>query len=96
MDRTNACRGAGIEDITRLQREELGDVGDNLIDTIKHIAGTAFLNRLAIDIQMEMNRLYIQEFFLWHPLADGCRTIKSLADRPGLSSFRLFSVSLGL
>ena len=77
MDRTNACGGAGIEDITRLQREELGDVGDNLIDTIKHIAGTAFLYRLAIDIQMEMNCLYIEELLLWHPLANGGRAIKT-------------------
>ena len=65
MDRTNACWGVGIEDIARLQCEELGDIGDNLIDTIKHVAGTTFLNGLAIDIQMEMNSLYIQELLLW-------------------------------
>ena len=94
VDRAHTCWCASVENIARLQREELGDIGDNLINTIKHVAGAAFLHRFAIDIQMEMNSLYIKELFLWHPFANGSRTIKTLADGPRLSCLRGFLLQI--
>ena len=100
VNRTNACRGAGIEQVARLQREELRDVGDDLINGVEHIRGTALLHGLAIDVEMEVQaqetrlfagRLRIrQQFLLGYPLADGGRAVESLADGPGLTCLRSF------
>ncbi len=54
VNRPYACGSAGIEQVARLQREELRDVGDDLINGVEHIRGTALLYGLAIDVEVEV------------------------------------------
>ena len=88
MNRPHTCGGASIEDITCLQCKELRNIGDNLVNTIEHVAGTSFLNGISIDVKMEMNGLNIKKLLLRYPLAYSCRAVEPLADSPGLSCLR--------
>ena len=81
---TTTRRATRIEQIARLQRKVLTDVGDNLIYLVEHIARTAFLHRLAIDVQMEVDSLYVSKLLDVHPFTDGSRAIESLGKLPWL------------
>ena len=61
LHRATACRTTRIEQVSRLQREVLTDVRDNLIHLVEHIARTAFLHILTIDVEMEMDGLDVAE-----------------------------------
>ena len=45
----------------------------------------ALLHRLSVNIQMEIHFLYVIQLFHWHPVANGSRTVKTLAQFPRLS-----------
>ena len=70
MDWANACGGTCVEDIARLKGEETRDVGDDFVDAVEHVGGTAFLNGLSVDVEVEMDGLNIEEFLLGNPFAD--------------------------
>ena len=55
---------ACIEQVARLQREILGDVAHQFVNLVEHIARTAFLHRLSVDVQMEVQRLDVEELLL--------------------------------
>ena len=98
VDGTYASGSACIEHIARLEGEELRDIGDDLVDTVEHVGGAAFLYGMAVDVEVEMKPLQprigtrrlrvAQQLLLRHPLADGGRTVETLANSPGLSSLR--------
>ena len=80
--RTYAYRSTRIEQVARLQRKELGDVAHQLVNLVEHIARTAFLHRLSVDVQMEVQRLDVEELLFGNPLANDRRAIETLADFP--------------
>ena len=88
VDGAYACGGASVEEVARLQGEELGDVGDDLVDLIKHIGGAAFLDGLTVDVEVEVDTLDVEELLLGNPLADGSRAVEALTNGPGLASLR--------
>src|ERR1700709_2787016 len=45
----HAGRGAGGDQVARLQRDETGDVGDDLGDREDHLAGRGVLHGLAVE-----------------------------------------------
>ena len=57
VDGAHAYGRSRIENVARLQGEPLRDIGNQFIHPIEHIARTALLNGLAIDVKMEMNGL---------------------------------------
>ena len=94
LHRATACGTTRIEQVSRLQREVLTDVRDNLIHLVEHIARTAFLHILTIDVEMEMDGLDVAELLDIYPFADGGRSVKSLGKFPWLSSFSQFLLHL--
>ena len=54
MDGAYAYRSSCIKQVARFQREELRDVGYQLIDFVEHLTRTALLHRLPIDVQVEV------------------------------------------
>ena len=88
VDGAYASGGTRVEEVARLQGEELGDVGDDLVDLIKHIGGAAFLDGPSVDVEVEMDALDVEELLLGNPLADGSRAVEALTDGPGLTGLR--------
>ena len=86
LHRTASCRTTRIEQISSLERKILADVGDDFIHLVEHIARTAFLHILAVDVEMEVDSLDITELLDIHPFADGGRTVEALGKLPRLSS----------
>lgn len=85
-DRSAAGRTACIKQVARLQREVLTDIRDNLVHLVEHIAGATFLYCLAIDVEMEMNGLYVAKLLHIHPCTYRRRTIEALGKFPWLAS----------
>lgn len=94
VDRTAACRTSGIEQVARLEREVLADIGDDFIYLVEHIARAAFLYGLVIEVETEVQCLDIAELLDVDPFADNRRTIKSLGEFPRLSSLAQFLLHL--
>ena len=82
LHRATACGTTRIEQVSRLQREVLTDVRDNLIHLVEHIARTAFLHILTIDVEMEMDGLDVAELLDVYPFSDGGRYVKALGKFP--------------
>ena len=72
-------RGTCKQQITNLQCTELTYISNNTIYPEEHIARIALLHGLAINIEMEINVLYIQELIYRNPIADSSRIIKTFA-----------------
>ena len=69
---TYAYRRSCVEQIARLQREELRDVADELVHFVEHVARTAFLHRLSVNVQMEVQSLNVSQLLLFHPVTNDC------------------------
>ena len=85
LHRTASCRTTRIEQVSCLERKILADVGDDFIHLVEHIARTAFLHILAVDVEMEVDSLDVTELLDIHPFADGGRTVESLGKFPWLT-----------
>ena len=94
VDRTAACRTSGIEQVARLEREVLADVGDDFIYLVEHIARAAFLYGLVIEVEAEVQCLDITELLDVDPFADNRRTVESLGEFPRLASLAQFLLHL--
>lgn len=93
-DRSATGRTACIKQVARLQREVLTDIRDNLVHLVEHIAGATFLYSLAIDVEMEMNGLYVAKLLHIHPCTYRRRTIEALGKFPCWPASRsLFCIS---
>ena len=86
VDRATACRTSGIEQVARLEREVLTDVGDDFIYLVEHITRAAFLYGLVVEVETEVQCLDITELPDVDPFADNSRTVESLGEFPRLSS----------
>ena len=82
LHRTYPHRRTSKQHISNLQGAETADVGNNLVYGEQHVARISLLYRLSIDIQMEIHVLNVAYFFHRHPIADGCRVVKSFAQLP--------------
>lgn len=90
VDRTAACRTSGIEQVARLEREVLADIGDDFIYLVEHIARAAFLYGLVIEVEAEVQCLDITELLDVDPFADNRRTVESLGEFPSWPASRSF------
>ena len=84
LHRSAACRTPRIEQVARLQRKVLADVGDDFIHLVEHVAGASLLHILAIEVEMEVNRLDVAELLDIDPFPDDRRSVESLGEFPGL------------
>src|SRR5574344_1878948 len=82
MHRTYSCRCAGIDDVARLESEEAAYVAHYFVDLKHHVARHALLHGVSVDVEMEMQRLEVEEFLLWYPFAYGSRTVEALKQVP--------------
>lgn len=77
LNRSATRRATRIEQVTRLQREILTDVRDNFVHLVEHVTGTTFLHIFSVQVEMEMNSLYVSEFLYIYPFTDNGRTVES-------------------
>ena len=82
---SHSRRSSCVENVARLQREELRNIGYQLIHLVEHVGSASLLHSVAIDVEMEMNGLHIAELLHRNPLADGSRTVETLAQLPWLA-----------
>ena len=82
MHRTYSCRCAGIDDVARLESEEAAYVAHYFVDLKHHVARHALLHGVSVDVEMEMQRLEVEEFLLGYPFAYGSRTVEALKQVP--------------
>ena len=77
LHRSATSRATRIEQVTSFQREILTDVRDNFVHLVEHVTGTTFLHIFSVQVEMEMNSLYISKFLYIYPFTDNGRTIES-------------------
>ena len=86
----DARRGAGGDDVARLQGHELADVADDLGHGEDHGAGVARLHALAVDVEPHVEALHVADLVAGHePGADGAEGVAALALVPGAAALEL-------
>src|SRR3954454_12343161 len=79
----DAGRGAGGDQVTRLQRDDAGDVGDDLRDREDHLAGRRVLHRLAVEHAADGQRLRVGDLLARHePRTGRAEGVGRLASGP--------------
>ena len=83
---SHACGGSGVEEVARLQREELTDVGYQLVHLMEHVGRMSALDSHAIDVEVEVEVLDItSQRLLGDEAPHDRRAVESLAEFPGMS-----------
>lgn len=73
---------AGEQQVANLQRAELADVGDDFIDLEQHVCRVSALHSLSVNVQMEVQVLYVHKFFGGDEGSQYGRVVKPLAQFP--------------
>src|SRR3954452_8772094 len=82
-ERPDACRGAREDHVAGEQRHGLGDVDDQILDSVDHLAGAAELALFAVDGELDRQvggRLQVQVRL--HPRAERAGGVEALGPRP--------------
>ena len=82
VHRSYSRRCAGIQQVAGFQCEEAADVSNNLVHTEEHVACASFLYGVAVDVEVEVQCLYVAELIHTDPLAYGSRAVETLAEIP--------------
>ena len=80
----DACRGAGGDDVARLERERLGEVRHLLEAVVDHLAGVAVLAQLVVDVSPDREVVRIAELLgRDQPRPERAVRVERLAHRHG-------------
>lgn len=90
MDGTARCGASGVENVTRFEREIPADVGNKLVHFVEHVARTALLHGLTVDVEVEMQGLNVTKLVQTDPLTEGRRSVKTFAKLPRLARLTEF------
>src|SRR5690606_31886971 len=86
----DARRGAGGDDVARLQAHELADIVYQMCHAEDHRLGRAVLVALAIDLEPHAQVLRISDFVPGdEPRANGAKSVVALALVPGAATLEL-------
>src|SRR6266480_854492 len=81
--RADAARGAGDDDVARLERGESGDVVDEPRDAVDHLFGGGVLHHLAVEPRLERQLLAVSDLAARdHPRAESAGAAEVLARGP--------------
>ena len=78
-----ALWSTGIEDVAGFEGEESADIGDEPLDGEEHPTSMSLLHGLPIAMETETEVGYSGERLFRNPLAQGSRSVESLAYVPG-------------
>ena len=70
------------DEVARLEHEELAHIAHQLVYTKKHIYGMATLHGVPVNIEIEMNVLYMSKALYRDEVAQDSRAVEALAEFP--------------
>ena len=80
---SDSGRSSGENEVADFKREKAADVGNNFIERVDQIAAVSVLHGCSVDIETEIDVVYICQFFFRNKLAHGRRVIKCFGNFPG-------------